>query len=94
MCISNMYDRFMRKQIHKRINITLPQSTVEMLESVAEKGDRSSLIDSAVRLYVKNLKQKDLQEQLKEGAIVRAERDLAMAQEWSQLEDEVWQKHL
>jgi len=65
-----------------------------MLESVAEKGDRSSLIDSAVRLYVKNLKQKDLQEQLKEGAIVRAERDLAMAQEWSQLEDEVWQKHL
>lgn len=84
----------MRKQIHKRINITLPQSTVEMLESVAEKGDRSSLIDSAVRLYVKNLKQKDLQEQLKEGAIVRAERDLAMAQEWSQLEDEVWQKHL
>lgn len=84
----------MSKAVHKRINITLPESTVALLESVVDKGSRSRLIDDAVRLYVKNLKQKTLNEQLKEGAIARAERNLKMASEWSQLEDEVWQKYL
>lgn len=84
----------MSKIAHKRLNITLPESTVEMIESVAGKGSRSSLIDSAVRLYVKNLKETSLTQQLKEGAIARAERDLQMANEWSRLEDEVWQKYL
>jgi len=84
----------MSKAVHKRINITLPESTVALLESVVDKGSRSRLIDDAVRLYVKNLKQKTLNEQLKEGAIARAERNLKMAGEWSQLEDEVWQKYL
>ncbi len=84
----------MKNTAHKRLNITLPASTVELIESVADKGSRSSLIDSAVRLYVKNLKQTSLKQQLKEGAIARAERNLQMAQEWSHLEDEVWQKYL
>lgn len=84
----------MKKTAHKRINITLPESTVALLESVADKGNRSSLIDDAVKLYVKNLKEKTLKQQLKEGAIARAERNLQMAQEWSHLEDEVWQKYL
>jgi len=84
----------MKKIAHKRINITLPESTIEMLETVAGKGSRSSLIDSAVRLYVKNLKQKSLKQQLKEGAIARAERNLQMSNEWAHLEDEVWQRYL
>ena len=84
----------MKQSAHKRINITLPESTVEMIESVAGRGNRSSLIDDAVRQYVKNLKQTTLKQQLKEGAIARAERNLKMAQEWSHLEDEVWQKYL
>ncbi|HMT08746.1 MAG TPA: hypothetical protein PKA82_12135 [Pyrinomonadaceae bacterium] len=84
----------MKSVAHKRLNITLPVSTVEMIETVADKGSRSSLIDTAVRLYVKNLKQASLKERIKEGSIARAERDLEMAQEWSHLEDEVWQKYL
>ena len=84
----------MKRAVHKRINITLPESTVEMIESIAGKGSRSSLIDSAVRLYVKNIKQTSLKQQLREGAIARAERNLQMEQEWSHLEDEVWQKYL
>ncbi len=90
----SVYCNRMKRTAHKRINITLPESTVEMIESVADKGSRSSLIDNAVRLYVKSLKQTSLKEQLKEGAIARAERNLQMAQEWSHLEDEVWQKYL
>ena len=94
VCIQGVYCEVMKKAAHKRINITLPESTVEMIESVADKGGRSSLIDSAVRLYVKNLKKTSLEQQLKEGSIARAERNLKMAQEWAHLEDEVWQKYL
>ncbi|GCA94274.1 conserved hypothetical protein [Microcystis aeruginosa 11-30S32] len=31
-----------------------------------------------------------LKQQLKEGAIVRAERDLNLAQDWVSLEEELW----
>lgn len=88
-----VYNDNMKNESHKRINITLPESTIEMLESVAGKGNRSSLIDDAVRVYIKNLKQKSLKQQLKEGAIARSERNLEMSREWAHLEDEVWQKY-
>lgn len=94
MCIVGVYNQSVKKALHKRINITLPESTVALIESVADKGTRSSLIDDAVKLYIKNLKETTLKQQLKEGAIARAERNLQMAQEWSSLEDEVWQKYL
>ncbi len=84
----------MKKAAYKRLNITLPESTVALLEQMAGKGSRSTFIDDAIKSQAKNLKQQNLQDQLKEGAIARAERNLQMAQEWSHLEDEVWQKYL
>lgn len=84
----------MKKTAHKRINITLPEATVALLEQVADKGSRSTFIDEAIKTRVKSLRQQTLHEQLKEGAIARAERNLQVAQEWSHLEDEVWQKYL
>ncbi len=84
----------MKKPAHKRLNITLPESTVALLEEMAGKGSRSTFIDDAIKAQAKNLKQQNLLDQLKEGAIARAERNLQMAQEWSHLEDEVWQKYL
>lgn len=38
--------------MHRRINITLPEETVRLIDRVAAKGDRSRLIDEAVRHYV------------------------------------------
>lgn len=84
----------MKKTAHVRINITLPEATVALLELVAGKGSRSTFIDDAIKSRITDMEQKNLQEQLKEGAIERAERNLQMAQEWSHLEDEVWQKYL
>ncbi len=80
-----------RTSPHVRINITLPEETVALLESVADKGSRSSFIDSAIRKQVSELKKKGLRSRLKSGAIERAERDLAMVAEWSELEDDLWQ---
>lgn len=82
----------MRNAAHKRLNITLPASTVAMIDSIADKGSRSAFIDEAVKLRVANLRKSRLQNRLKEGAIARAEQNLKMAEEWFHLEEELWQK--
>jgi CopG family transcriptional regulator / antitoxin EndoAI len=78
--------------MHKRINVTLPEETVALIDRVTEKGDRSSLIDHAVRHYIEDLGKKNLRRRLKEGAIKRAERDHTLAEEWFTLDEEAWQK--
>ncbi len=41
--------------MHRRINITLPEETIRSLDRVAKKGDRSRLIDEAVRRYIREV---------------------------------------
>lgn len=82
----------MKKVLHKRLNITLPASTVELLETVANKGERSIFIDTAIRSYIKQTKQESLRESLKKGAIARSQRDLNLSEEWFDIEEELWQK--
>ncbi len=82
----------MKRIIHKRLNITLPESTVNLLETVANKGERSIFIDSAIKSYIKQTKQSELREGLKAGAIARRERDLNLADDWFEIEEELWQK--
>jgi len=72
---------------YKRINITLPNATVQLLDSVAQKGARSSFVDQAVRFYVEGVGQTNLKKQLREGAINRSKRDLAIAEEWFLIDD-------
>ncbi|MDQ3220489.1 MAG: ribbon-helix-helix domain-containing protein [Acidobacteriota bacterium] len=80
----------MRKKVHQRLNITLPEETVALLDTVAGKGTRSTFIDAAIRKHVHEVKTARMREALKAGAIANAERDLAMAQEWFHLEEEIW----
>lgn len=79
--------------MNKRINITLPEKTVQLLDRVAQKGTRSRLIDRAVRRYVVELGRANLRRRLKEGAIREAELDLQLAEEWFPLEEEAWREH-
>ncbi len=78
--------------MNQRINITLPEETLSLIDRVAEKGDRSRFIDLAIKYYVEAIGKAKLKKLLKEGAIARAERDLRMAEEWFNLEEEAWQK--
>ncbi len=82
----------MKKPSYRRINITLPEPTVAVLEKVAGKGNRSRIIDEAINQYVENLTNKTLEARLKEGAIARARQNLKMAEEWFHLEEEAWEK--
>ena len=83
----------MKRNLHKRINITLPESTVALLETVADKGARSTFIDVAIKSYIKQIKQENLREKLKAGAIARSQRDLSLSEEWFDVEEELWQKN-
>jgi CopG family transcriptional regulator / antitoxin EndoAI len=76
----------------QRINITLPETTLRLLNRIAPKGDRSRVIDAAVRHFVATHGKANLRKQLAEGARRRAERDLLLAEEWFGLDEEAWQK--
>ncbi|MGA2329018.1 MAG: hypothetical protein ABSH05_22345 [Bryobacteraceae bacterium] len=75
----------------KRINIVLPVETLEVLDRVAPKGNRSRTIAEAVIHYVTCRARTNLAERLKQGALANAQRDLAIAQEWFSLDEEAWQ---
>jgi CopG family transcriptional regulator / antitoxin EndoAI len=77
--------------MYLRINITLPEETVQLIDRVSKKGNRSRLIDRAVKRYVTDARRATLRKRLKEGALRRAERDLRVAQESFFLEEEAWQ---
>ena len=77
--------------MRKRINITLPEETLELMDRVTEHGDRSRFIDEAVRHYIQETGRTNLQKRLKEGAIRRANRDLQLTEEWFRVDEEVWQ---
>ena len=74
----------------QRINITLPNSTVSLIRRVSNRGDRSQLIDLALKHYVQSVGQTILRRRLKEGAISRAKESLEIATHWFALDAEVW----
>ncbi len=75
-------------KFHKRINISLPVETVELVDRVTQKGNRSHFIDQAVHFYIEEIGREKLKQELKEGARQRAERDLTLCEEWFNIEEE------
>lgn len=73
--------------MNKRLNITLPQETVRLMDRIAGKGQRSRLIDQAVHHYVEQEGRSNLRKRLQEGARARAERDLQLAAEWFAIDE-------
>jgi CopG family transcriptional regulator / antitoxin EndoAI len=76
--------------MYSRINITLPEETIRLIDRVCKKGNRSRLIDKAVKRYVTDARRAKMRKLLKEGALRRAERDLHLAEESFFLGEEAW----
>lgn len=76
--------------MHKRLNVTLPEETVRLMDRLAKPGGRSRLITEAVQRYAKEVARSRLRKRLKQGAIRRASRDRKLAAEWFVLEEEAW----
>jgi len=57
---------------YQRVDVTLPKETVRLLEKIAKRGDRSRLVDQAIRYFAKEMSRANLKKQLKEGEMVNA----------------------
>jgi CopG family transcriptional regulator / antitoxin EndoAI len=79
----------------RQLQITLPEDTMQLLDRWLASSDYpekeyNDLINEAIKLYIAEKQINHLKQQLKEGAIVRAERDLNLAEDWFSLEEELW----
>jgi CopG family transcriptional regulator/antitoxin EndoAI len=74
--------------MNKRINIILPEKTVNVLDRVTTKGARSRFIDRAILRYVETEGKEALRNQLIAGYSANAERDLEAAIAWFAMEEE------
>src|SRR6266481_1470533 len=61
-CVS-LIPRKESKAMYKRINITLPESTVRLMERVAGKGERSRLVDEALKQYLRGVTSRGYEEE-------------------------------
>lgn len=73
---------------HKRINITLRQETLRLIDRITDRGERSRFIDKAVRQYVHNESITSLRKKLREGVRASRDRDIELARDWFPLEEE------
>ena len=73
--------------MNRRLNITLPEQAVRMLDRAVPKGERSRLIDEAVRRFIHEPGRASLRKQLELGATARSQRDRQIAEEWCALPD-------
>ncbi len=78
--------------MHKRVNVTLPEETIRLIDRSANRGNRSRFIDEAVKYFVREHGRTQLRRLLEEGAERRAARDLAIAEEWFSVDENAWRK--
>ena len=76
--------------MRKRVNITLSEETLALLDRITD--NRSRFIEEAVRHYLSTQGARRLRERLAEGYARRAPEHLTLAQEWFPLEEETWPK--
>jgi metal-responsive CopG/Arc/MetJ family transcriptional regulator len=76
----------------KRINVVLPQQTLQVLDQVAGKGKRSEFISHAVLHYIRTRGRRRLRERLKAGYQAQAAENLEIALQWFRLEEQAWRK--
>jgi metal-responsive CopG/Arc/MetJ family transcriptional regulator len=78
-----------------RVNMTLPEDVVKLLNKKAKPGEKSAYIAEAIRQYARKESQEELMNRMIEGYITTAEEDLALyreleGSEGDGIEDETW----
>jgi CopG family transcriptional regulator / antitoxin EndoAI len=73
--------------MYRRINVSLPIQTLELLDKFVPSCDRSRFIHEAIQYYTAKIQRERLIQQLKEGAIRRGERDRTLTEDWFSIEE-------
>lgn len=76
--------------MQRRINVSLSEEAVRLLDRMAPKGDRSRFLDDLVKRTARD--REAIRARLEEGYLKRAERDREVAAEWDPAADEVWRR--
>ncbi len=80
----------------QHLQILLPEETIRLIDQLTKSDDsaddalikRSALINEAVKFYIAQKQRDSLQQQLQEGANRWVQRDLGLADEWFDIEEE------
>src|SRR5216683_4042816 len=76
----------------KRINIVLPEATVQTIDRMAKPGQRSRFINQAVQHFVANRSSEALRVQLERAAVRDRDLDREVANDWFAVDQESWQR--
>jgi CopG family transcriptional regulator / antitoxin EndoAI len=76
----------------KRINIVLPEATVQTIDRMAKPGQRSRFINTAVQHYVANRSAEAVRAQLERAAVRDRDLDRGVAADWFAVDHETWKK--
>jgi metal-responsive CopG/Arc/MetJ family transcriptional regulator len=78
--------------MRKRINIVLPEATVQTIDRLAQPGQRSLFINTAVQHYVANRSAEAVRAQLERAAVRDRDLDREVAADWFAVDHETWKK--
>ena len=76
----------------KRIDITLPEQTIEQIDNIWQEfgfSSRSAFLDEAAKSFVVRLKKANLKRKMRAGYMARAERDADINRELEVLSSEI-----
>ena len=76
----------------KRINIVLPEATVQTIDRMVGPGQRSRFINTAVQHYVANRSVEAIRAQLERAAVRDRDLDREVAADWFAVDHETWKK--
>ena len=76
----------------KRINIVLPQATLQSIDRIAKPGGRSRFINQAVEHFVTHQSAEALRNRLEFAAIRDRDLDREVASDWLVVDTEAWYK--
>jgi CopG family transcriptional regulator/antitoxin EndoAI len=76
----------------KRLNIVLPDSTVQAIDRLTKPGQRSRFINDAVQHYVTECSTEALRTRLAQAVVRDQDLDREVATDWFAVDQEAWQR--
>jgi CopG family transcriptional regulator / antitoxin EndoAI len=75
----------------KRINIVLPETTIQTIDRMVKAGQRSRFINQAVQHFVSHRSTEALRSQLEHATVRDQDLDREIAGDWLAVDQQAWQ---
>jgi len=76
----------------KRINIVLPETTIQTIDRIAKPRERSRFINEAVQHFVRHQSVEALRSRLEQAAVRDRDLDREVAADWFAVDQQAWQR--